>query len=247
MKRLLKKIRNTIIQKYKYSIWFLRTDNKRYYNYYIKRVQEKLQNSTTHPTLGENITDSKTFYETARIEKNLLLKEGLKPSHKVVDYGCGSLRLGNQLIPYLSKGNYIGLDRTDFFFNIGIKNFDDKLIKDKSPSLKVINESTIKKISELQIDYIISMAVLIHIPPKEVFYFFENIVKLMNSNTKAYIDFITANNKIYRYAELTWYYPKSFILKKLNKLGVSCKFLELEGRDKKYYRNGHTIIELQKN
>lgn len=44
-----------------------------------------------------------------------LLGFGLRPQHRVVDYGCGSLRVGCQLIPYLERGCYFGLDVSNRF------------------------------------------------------------------------------------------------------------------------------------
>jgi SAM-dependent methyltransferase len=40
----------------------------------------------------------------------LLVTLGLRDHHRVLDFGCGSLRLGRLLIPYLQRGNYHGLD-----------------------------------------------------------------------------------------------------------------------------------------
>ena len=41
---------------------------------------------------------------------NLLTCLGLRQHHKVLDIGCGSLRCGRLLIPYLNKGNYFGVE-----------------------------------------------------------------------------------------------------------------------------------------
>lgn len=40
----------------------------------------------------------------------LLIALGLRDSHRVLDFGCGSLRVGRLLIPYLQRGNYYGVD-----------------------------------------------------------------------------------------------------------------------------------------
>jgi SAM-dependent methyltransferase len=40
----------------------------------------------------------------------LLTTFGLRDSHRVLDFGCGSLRAGRLLIPYLQRGGYHGLD-----------------------------------------------------------------------------------------------------------------------------------------
>jgi len=41
---------------------------------------------------------------------NLLCALGLRERHKVLDFGCGSLRLGRLLIPFLRKGRYFGIE-----------------------------------------------------------------------------------------------------------------------------------------
>lgn len=40
----------------------------------------------------------------------LLTALGLRDSHRLLDFGCGSLRAGRLLIPYLQRGHYHGLD-----------------------------------------------------------------------------------------------------------------------------------------
>ena len=40
----------------------------------------------------------------------LLFLLGLREHHKVLDFGCGSLRAGRLLIPYLLPGNYYGIE-----------------------------------------------------------------------------------------------------------------------------------------
>jgi SAM-dependent methyltransferase len=44
------------------------------------------------------------------IELGLLRQEGLRPTDRVVDLGCGTGRLAVHLIPQLAQGEYIGID-----------------------------------------------------------------------------------------------------------------------------------------
>lgn len=41
---------------------------------------------------------------------SLLFANGLREHHRVLDFGCGSLRLGRLLIPYLQEGRYFGIE-----------------------------------------------------------------------------------------------------------------------------------------
>ncbi len=48
--------------------------------------------------------------ETGRIQMALLLDEGLRPDHHLLDIGAGSLRLGCKAVPYLDPGHYWATD-----------------------------------------------------------------------------------------------------------------------------------------
>jgi SAM-dependent methyltransferase len=41
---------------------------------------------------------------------NLLTTIGLRQDHRLLDIGCGSMRIGRLLIPYLLTGNYFGIE-----------------------------------------------------------------------------------------------------------------------------------------
>lgn len=51
----------------------------------------------------------------------LLVALGLRDSHRVLDFGCGSLRVGRLLIAYLQRGNYHGLEPNSWLVEDAIK------------------------------------------------------------------------------------------------------------------------------
>ncbi len=50
--------------------------------------------------------------ETGEAQMRVLLEAGLQPHHRLLDIGCGSLRLGCKAVPYLDPGNYWGTDQS---------------------------------------------------------------------------------------------------------------------------------------
>ena len=50
------------------------------------------------------------WQEIGRLQFEFLRTRGLKPGHRLLDIGCGSLRGGIHAIDYLKRGNYYGLD-----------------------------------------------------------------------------------------------------------------------------------------
>lgn len=57
---------------------------------------------------------------TAASTFNLLTLLGLRQQHRLVDVGCGSLRTGRLLIPYLNAGNYLGIEPNEWLVRDGI-------------------------------------------------------------------------------------------------------------------------------
>src|SRR5687768_14538688 len=53
---------------------------------------------------------------------NLLTSIGLRQHHRVLDIGCGSLRVGRLLIPYLNEGLYVGVEPNKWLVDDGIAN-----------------------------------------------------------------------------------------------------------------------------
>ena len=52
---------------------------------------------------------------------NLLTQAGLRQHHQLLDVGCGSLRVGRLLIPYLNAGNYCGIEPNRWLVEAGIR------------------------------------------------------------------------------------------------------------------------------
>jgi len=48
--------------------------------------------------------------EVGRLQRDFLVKQGLKPHHRLVDIGCGSLRGGVKFVAYLDANRYYGID-----------------------------------------------------------------------------------------------------------------------------------------
>lgn len=64
--------------------------------------------------------DQYAFMGAMQVE--LLLAAGIRETDKVCDVGCGSLRAGRMLIPYLNPGGYHGIEPDRDMLRAGIEN-----------------------------------------------------------------------------------------------------------------------------
>ena len=66
---------------------------------------------------------------------NLLTTLGLRQQHSLLDIGCGSLRIGRLLIPYLNQGKYFGVEPNEWLVDEGIRReLGETLVHIKRPT-----------------------------------------------------------------------------------------------------------------
>jgi hypothetical protein len=93
---------------------------------------------------------------------NLLTSLGLRQHHVVLDIGCGSLRLGRLLIPYLNRECYLGVDPNKWLIEDGINNeIGLDLIELKNPTF-YFNDSITNFNSLSKIDFAIAQSIFSH-------------------------------------------------------------------------------------
>lgn len=185
----------------KFFLWKIRHPGANFSDYYAGSIAIGLKQGWSHKTLGnkkflsgslasgpdklnqlENQIRGTNYFEVA-------IQYGLQPWHECVDYGCGSLRVGQHLINYLQSESYIGLDIVSDFFETGKTLLLQQTLDTKKPQFQVINSVTIKAVSSQPPHFIYSFAVLKHVPPSELDAYFRNIVSMMASHTQAVITF----------------------------------------------------------
>lgn len=95
----------------------------------------------------------------------LLAALGLRASHKVLDVGCGSLRAGRLLIPYLDAGNYFGLDPNRWLVEEGIKHHFGPSIKKVKRPVFDFNDRFDLGVFGTSFDFVLAQSVLSHTGP----------------------------------------------------------------------------------
>ena len=66
---------------------------------------------------------------------NLLTTLGLRQQHSLLDIGCGSLRIGRLLIPYLNRGKYFAVEPNKWLVDEGIsRELGETLVEIKRPT-----------------------------------------------------------------------------------------------------------------
>jgi hypothetical protein len=94
---------------------------------------------------------------------NLLTTLGLRQHHTLLDIGCGSLRAGRLLIPYLNAGNYVGVEPNRWLVDEGIrKEVGDDLIRIKQPRFYFADTPAVLAGEGATIDFAVAQSIFSH-------------------------------------------------------------------------------------
>lgn len=93
---------------------------------------------------------------------NLLTTLGMREHHRVLDIGCGSLRVGRLLIPYLRAGHYTGIEPNRWLVEEGIERETGRdLIALKTPRF-LFAAGAAELAPEPQFDYVFAQSIFSH-------------------------------------------------------------------------------------
>ena len=185
-----------------YFFWKQFNRQKTFADFYAWQITKKLDKGRAHKTLGDKQFSKDSLFTEApghdgskwrdrpqQRQIDELISLGLKPNHKLIDYGCGSLRLGKHLIDFLEPEKYWGLDVTDRFYLDGLKMLGEELRNEKKPECAVISQQSLQQLRQEKPDFIVSFSVLKHVPENELDRYFDNVTGLMSDQTTLAITF----------------------------------------------------------
>lgn len=195
--------------------WQRRNPGKPFSDYYVAYVRQQLGRGRPHPTLGTQgfnhaiggkvDWDRDNFARRGRNAWQEYRRAGVQSGMRCVDYGCGSLRVGQHAMRFLDVGNYWGIDVTESFIDEGRALVDPALIEAKRPRLSVIEDQLIELIGVWEPHFIFSHTVLQHVPEAELATYFERLARMMGPGCKAVIEFIAAPSNR-RIKAMSWAY-----------------------------------------
>ena len=94
---------------------------------------------------------------------NLLTTLGLRQHHSLLDVGCGSLRIGRLLIPYLNRGKYFGVEPNEWLVEEGIKQeLGETVVQIKRPRFFFTDSPETVVRAKVSFDFALAQSIFSH-------------------------------------------------------------------------------------
>src|SRR5919198_2390626 len=94
---------------------------------------------------------------------NLLTTLGLRQHHSLLDVGCGSLRIGRLLIPYLNQGKYFGVEPNEWLVDEGIRReLGETLVQIKQPTFLFSDSPDTIAQTKIAFDFALAQSIFSH-------------------------------------------------------------------------------------
>jgi SAM-dependent methyltransferase len=102
--------------------------------------------------------------EIGKLQIDFLSLQGLKPSDKFLDVGCGSFRAGRHIVDYLEPAHYYGIDINHDLISVG---YDHELTQAQRDKLPIENLRVTDRFDaefESPFDMAIAQSIFTHVP-----------------------------------------------------------------------------------
>jgi SAM-dependent methyltransferase len=211
-------------QKSRFEDWQKTNPSKTFKDYFAETVEAKLQKGRSHETLGGNLRQG-DYATSGQGTYQRLLNYGLKPGDICVDYGCGTLRVGQHIIDYLGPRAYWGLDISQYLLDEGRKLIGEKLWSEKQPQLRIISPESVAEVAATKPDMMFSFAVLLHVHPDELGEYVDNVMTVIGKKGQYITDANLMDGDTVQYSGRSWAHSQSEIEKLLVERGGKMEIL----------------------
>ncbi len=134
----------------------------------------------------------------------LLTTLGLRAHHKLLDFGCGSLRAGRLLIPYLEPGHYCGVEPNKWLVEEAIaEQVGADQVRIKQPRFDHNEEFKVDAFGD-QFDWIVAQSIFSHTGKDLLGVALHNFQKQLTENGRVVATFIGGDAD---YEDGGWVYP----------------------------------------
>ncbi len=143
--------------------------------------------------------------ELQNYQLNTLVRNGLKPEHKLLDIGCGPLQGGIAFIKYLDINNYYGVDIREASINAGMKLIKKHRLENKKPVLLLTDDFGKEEFSGIKYDFVWASQILYYFDDSKLSFLMDWLSICLKKDGKFLGDVIGPKHYEFKTREHNWF------------------------------------------
>ncbi len=188
--------------------------------FYAWRMNRSAEQSGHKPVPDGYVDDARGHFE-------FLKAKGLLPHHHILDYGCGFMRTGVFLVPYLNDKHYVGVDISGQRLKSAAELARARNLQDGSYKLIELSSCRLDELDGHQFDYIWAGSVIHHMPEPDIRIFLSNLKRLISGDSQFFFTFTPAEEGRYERRRIKdFYYPVDEMRKICESEGYQFEFAD---------------------
>jgi SAM-dependent methyltransferase len=140
--------------------------SKNFLDFYSRVVDDNAAN--INPDLAIGSHSHEHWLEIGRFQFEFLVAHGLRHEHRFLDVGCGNLRLGANLVPYLDELGYVGIDISPRIVTAALDTIRAFKLQSRLPRVFLVSETNYGFFPENYFDVVNAHSVFSHLPIEEI-------------------------------------------------------------------------------
>jgi SAM-dependent methyltransferase len=139
------------------------------------RLRRLLGRQTFEDARGYVGTDTRT----GEVQLQLLQRNGLEPTSKVLDVGCGFLNAGRHIMRFLEPGHFVGIDPNEWLREMAMDDPEVRqLVEERRPIFLSVDDFDASSLG-IEFDYVLSHSILSHVAHWQLAQFLTNVGKVL--------------------------------------------------------------------
>jgi ubiquinone/menaquinone biosynthesis C-methylase UbiE len=191
---------------------------------FYRRVVDDNARRDPDRAIGSDSRDS--WLRIGKLQFDYLLHHGLRPADRVLDLGCGNLRLGWRLIAYLQPGNYFGVDISPAILLAALDRLVEFSLQGRLPRLFLARGTNFEFLPEDFFDFVQAHSVFTHLPLEVIEQVLVGIRRVMKPGTCFDFTYAPTDGRPRDFLGEDFRYPGSLLLETAERCGYSASLMQ---------------------
>lgn len=154
--------------------------------YFTKSLPERID-AIGHRAFVGGFSDD-LWHRIGKLQYHFLVSNGLRHDQVFYDIGCGSLRLGQFLIPYLDRGHYHGIEQAETLVEQGLSDeFFADIVQQRKPRFRFTSAFEFEGLP--MFDMAIAQSVFTHLTLEDIGLCFARLRPQAHDDSRFYFTF----------------------------------------------------------